>query len=551
VAEETREGEVFRTLFTKLEQEREALGGQVFDVLGKLTFDNRPLRDLLVEAIRYGDQPAVRARLHQIVDASLDREHLAVLLEERSLAQDSMDTGHVRAIRARMERADARRLQPHYIAGFFLEAFRRLGGTVREREPRRYEITHVPGLIRSRDRQIGGREAVLPAYERIAFEKELLSVPGTPLAAFVCPGHPLLDATIDLLLEQHRDLLTRGAVLVDPADTGHAVRVLCYIEHAIQDARNTASGARRVISRQVQFVEIDERGQARGAGYAPYLDYRPLADEERALIAPALNDNWLSRNLEDQARSYAIAALVPAHLAEVRGRREALIDKTTQAVRERLLKEINYWDLRANQLRDQEQAGKTPRLNSAKAQQRANDLEARLQTRLAELVQERQIAPLPPVVVGGALIVPQGLLDAVQGEQPVPEAHARETRRVELLAMEAVLVAERALGYDPRDVSAEKCGYDIESRVPETGAMRFIEVKGRVAGAETVTITRNEILTGLNKTDQFVLALVEVDGALARLPRYLRRPFTLEPDFGVTSVNYDLSELLAHAHPPA
>ncbi len=63
VAEETREGDVYRTLLEKLEEARQALGGQVFDVLGKLQFEGRPLRDLLIEAIRYGDQPEVRARL--------------------------------------------------------------------------------------------------------------------------------------------------------------------------------------------------------------------------------------------------------------------------------------------------------------------------------------------------------------------------------------------------------------------------------------------------------------------------------------------------------
>ena len=67
VAEETREGDVYRTLLDKLEQARQALGGQVFDVLGKLQFEGRPLRDLLLEAIRYGERPEVRARLTQAI----------------------------------------------------------------------------------------------------------------------------------------------------------------------------------------------------------------------------------------------------------------------------------------------------------------------------------------------------------------------------------------------------------------------------------------------------------------------------------------------------
>lgn len=81
------------------------------------------------------------------------------------------------------------------------------------------------------------------------------------------------------------------------------------------------------------------------------------------------------------------------------------------------------------------------------------------------------------------------------------------------------------------------------------GRLRFIEVKGRVAGAGTVTVTKNEILTALNKPDDFILAIVEIDGE-ATTPRYICQPFQREPDFGVTSVNYNLAELLARGEEP-
>jgi len=80
--------------------------------------------------------------------------------------------------------------------------------------------------------------------------------------------------------------------------------------------------------------------------------------------------------------------------------------------------------------------------------------------------------------------------------------------------------------------------------------VRFLEVKGRVAGAQTVTLTKNEILTGLNKPEDFILALVEIDGDRAT-PRYVRWSFQREPDFGVMSVNYDLEELLARGEAPS
>jgi superfamily II DNA or RNA helicase len=551
VADETREGDVFKRLFEKIEEQRKALGGGVFDILGKLFRDQR-LRDLLVEAIRYGDRPDVRARLFQTVDNIADRQRCQELLEERALAHDSMDAARVRAIREDMERAEARRLQPHFIASFFLEAFRLLGGSIHEREPKRYEITHVPAVIRNRDRMIGTGQPVLPRYERITFEKDLISIQGKALAEFISPGHPLLDATIDLILERNRDLLKRGAILVDPSDGGEQLRVLFYLEHSIQDARTDRSGNRRIVSRRMQFIEIHNSGHVRNAGYAPYLDYRPVVDNERALLTNTLEADWLTTDLESKILEYAVTELVPYHLAEVQRRRQELVSRTLAAVKDRLTKEINYWDHRAEELKLQELAGRTnARINSGKARQRADELQGRLQKRMEELEQERQLSPLPPVVIGGALIVPQGLLDQMKGARQVePAQFAHETAKIEKLAMEAVILAEKGLGYEPRDVSGEKCGYDVESRIPGTGKLRFIEVKGRARGAQTVTITKNEILTAFNKPEDFILALVEVDGDQAG-PRYLRSPFQREPDFGVTSINYDFGDLLSRSAVPS
>lgn len=547
VAAETREGEVYHRLLRKLEEERQALGGRVFDILGKVTFDNRPLRDLLIEAIRYGDRPDVRARLHRVVDQALDRKALEDLLAERALTRDVMDVHLVTSIREEMERLEARRLQPHFIAAFFLAAFRRLGGTIREREPHRYEITHVPALIRARDRQIGSREPVLHRYERVTFEKELIHVPGKPQAAFICPGHPLLNATIDIVLEQNRALLRRGAMLIDPQDNGTEPRALFYIEHTIQDGRTNADGSRRTVSRQLQFVEISSDGTAVSAGYAPYLDYRPASAAERQSLLPRLTADWLSGDIENKAITHAIANIVPEHLTAVKARKEELVDKTMTAVKDRLTKEINYWDFRAEQLKLAEQAGRVnARINSAKARQRADELQARLTKRLEELEQERHLAPLPPVVIGGALIIPQGLLAEAAGQTAVP-AYAREIPDSERRAMDAVMEYERRHGYEPVDVSAQKCGYDIESRIPGTGKLRFIEVKGRAPGAATVTVTKNEILTALNKPDDFYLAIVEVGETIGE-PRYIKNPFKNEPDFAVTSVNYNLNVLTDLSH---
>ena len=553
VAEDTREGDVYRRLLEKLEQARQALGGQVFDVLGKLEFEGRPLRDLLLDAIRYGEQPEVRARLDTAVDQALDRSALQELLEERQLVHDAMDATRVQRVREAMERAEARRLQPHYIESFFREAFRRLGGSARQREARRFEVTHVPAAVRSRDRAIGVGEPVLPRYERIAFEKSLVASPGQPLAAFVCPGHPLLDAVIDLTMERHRDLLKRGSVLVDDRDRGTAPRLLFFIEHALQDGRSTRAGERRVISKRVLFVEIQADGVSCHLHYAPYLDYRPLAADEPSVEAILQREEcaWISRDLEQTAQAYAVARVVPEHLAEVRDARLALIRKTEQAVKDRLTKEISYWDNRAEQLKLDETAGKTgARLNSGEARRRADLLQLRLQKRLADLKRDAQISPRPPVVLGGVLLVPRGLVDQVTGRTSPSPPPTADTQAAAARARAIVMETERNLGFEPADREQDKLGYDIESRDPATGKLRFIEVKGRRSDAETVTITRNEILYSLNKPDDFILAIVEFRGNDTPRVYYLRKPFRREPDFGVTSVNYNLRDLLARAEDP-
>ncbi len=300
-----------------------------------------------------------------------------------------MDASRVHRIREDMERAEARRLQPHYIESFFHEAFQRLGGSAKQREPRRYEVTHVPAPVRNRDRLIGIGEPVLPRYERIAFEKSLVAPQGQPLAAFVCPGHPLLDSVIDLTLERHRDLLKRGAVLVDERDPGTqpARAVLPRARDPGREPHPLGRAPRRL---QADALRRARRRRARRAtsttrptsttGRWP----RASRASRRSSLGPSAA--WIDREIEKKAQGYAIAQVVPEHLKEVRDRKLKLIAKTEAAVKDRLTKEITYWDHRAEQLKLQEQAGKpNARLNSGEARKRADNLQGRLQKRLEEL----------------------------------------------------------------------------------------------------------------------------------------------------------------------
>lgn len=560
VANETREGDVFQRLFDKLEVERKALGGRVFDILGEV-FEEKSLRELLIDAIKYGEDPARKAELFRKIEGALDTDHLQNIIRRNALCEEVMDPQRLYAVKEEMEKAEARKLQPYFIRAFFNQAFESLGGELRPREAGRAEITHVPAVIRERDRQIAGRdrrynEPVLRRYERVCFEKEHVRVPGraeAKMASLIHPGHPLMQAVTDIVLEQHRNKLKQGAVLVDPADMGLTPRLILTIDHSVREGADQT----RVVSRRLQFVEIDPQGHAISAGWAPHLDLEPIEPTDIALIQDVLAAPWIARDLEQLALAHASQQLVPMHFDEVRQRREQSVDKTLGAVRERLVKEINFWSDRYIKLQDDMAAGKDVRLPLENVRRTIDDLTARLESRQRELQAMRHVVSATPVVLGGALVIPAGLLMQRKGvlqEVGGWTADAEARARIERIAMQAVMDAERALGHDVIDVSAQKCGWDVTSipqsidgRIPPS---RHIEVKGRAKGATTITVTRNEILYGLNQADKFVLGIVLVDGDRHEGPYYVRQPFQQEPDWAETSKNLDLGLLLERAVRP-
>jgi superfamily II DNA or RNA helicase len=555
VASETREGLVFQLLFDKLEKAREALGGKVFDVLGRLTFDEKSLKDLLIEAVCYNNDQEVRDKMSKVVSEATDQKSLEELIKSKVLTEDYMNLAVCQNVKEKMERLEARKTQPHYIETFFLAAYRSLGGQIRPRENGRYEIKTVPSVVQSRSILNGG-PPVLSRYERICFEKRLQTRPDQIPAELVYPGHPLLDSVVDVVRERGHDVLKRGTILIDDSDYSEAARLLFYLESAIQDATVTKDGRQRVIARDLQYVELDESKTAKSAGIAPYLNYRAANEAEIAAIKEyPPKASWLLGDLEAMAMEYALNELTPKHLKAVKERKEELVEKTIAQVKERLISEIRYWDFQAAELADQEAEGKngSKKMTAQRARKRANDLEIRLKDRLKELEREKSISALPPVLVGGALVVPIGLVHQLMGtpETEEPDFGGLDRKAAELAAMAEVMRVERSLGFIPKDVSAEKLGYDIESVRPvesrgSGSILRFIEVKGRVKGSTTVTVTKTEHLTALNKQEDYILALVELDGE-RKTTWYVKNPFINKLDFGIPSINLDISNYKAMA----
>ncbi|MEZ7892781.1 MAG: helicase-related protein [Candidatus Wallbacteria bacterium] len=554
VAGETREGDVYQRLLNKIEIESKALQGRVFDILGEV-FEEIRLKDLLIEAIRYGDRPDVRDKLCEKVETALNSDRIREILNRNALVQETMGAERLFAVKEEMEKVEARKLQPHFVRTYFMKAFEMLGGSIHQREAGRFEITHVPASILERDRQITGRNRresapVLKRYERICFTKDAVrpvGKPGLQFAVLMHPGHPLMLAMSDLILEQNKNLMRQGSVFVDPADDSLIPGIIFLMTHEV------ISGDEKVISKRLQFVRVGADGTISFAGWAPHLDLEPIAPADLETVKSVLDAPWLKIDLEQHAIMLAVNKLVPEHFAEVSSRRIALVDKTLAAVHERLTKEIVYWTDRWEKLKEDKAAGKDVRLQVDNCGRIIDELEARLESRKKELQAMRHVQSSTPVILGGALVIPAGLMKKLREGQVSTADFSNDSearKKIEKIGMNVVRQYEESQGCRVFDVSDQKCGWDITSYPPITDGRqpeaKHIEVKARVKGSTTITVTRNEILYALNQAEQFILAIVLVDeNDKPDGPYYIKNPFDKEPGWGVASINYDLKELLS------
>ncbi|MFD0206564.1 MULTISPECIES: helicase-related protein [Saccharothrix] len=510
VAANTREGAVFTRLLEKVEEQRKAYGGKVFDVLGS-AFDETPLRDLLIEAIRYGDLPETRARMERVIDGSV-AHGLKELLEERALAHDTLSEADLAHTRRLVEEARARRLQPHYVEWAFRQAFQRLGGKLVKRERGRFEITHVPAAVRAVTRH----GPVVSRYERVTFDLDHIAVDGRPRADLLAPGHPLHNAVIELTSTQLRPALERGTVLVSP-EVDEPQLLVGVVEEVVDGTGDS-------VARRFGYARVDADGHVVPAGPAPYLDC-VAAPRTAAVTAP-----WLGE-AESRARSWIIGHQVQEYLAEVAPRRLAQVERTRKRVDQRLTDESNRLLEEAALAEEKERGGVKPKESADGLRRKAHDLRVRRENRLALLDRQAQLATKPPLIVTAALMLPLHVVETgIAADAPI---RARETKAVERRGIDLVLATERALGREPHEQAFNNPGYDVLSVPADRGPSIRIEVKARIEGAEDFYLTHNEIATGKNAAPHYRLALVTVSriGPEHDRVRYLAAPFA-GVDFG-------------------
>ncbi|MHB1164496.1 MAG: helicase-related protein [Candidatus Nanopelagicales bacterium] len=505
VAVNTREGDVFLQLLIKIEEMRKAYGGKVFDVLGE-AFEGTPLRDLLIDAIKYGELPETRAKMHEVIDQNVS-EGLKELLDERAMAAEHLGALDLQRLRAQMDEARARRLQPHYIELAFREALTRLGGHIAKREQGRFEIANVPAPVRA-----NARGAVATKYERVTFDLDKVQPAGLDRAELLAPGHPLHDAVMAETIRRYDGALSRGTVLV--SDAVDQPRLLVGVIEEVADATDAS------VARRFGYAYVDSDGTVSPAGPAPYLDCvaapaTPATDAARALP-------WLS-DAEDTALSWIITNQVPEYVADVQPARAAELAKARQLIQLRLTSERDRLLLDAAIAGERELAGDKPKESADSLTRKANELDARLVKRMQLLDQQAHMASKPPLIVTAALILPASALD---GNADAPPQHATDTKEVERRGVDLTLARERGLGRVPLEMAANNPGYDILSTEPDGSTYR-VEVKARLKGADTFFVTHNEVIVGKNAVPRYRLSIVSVDPTGPEFDeiRYLDDPF--------------------------
>ncbi|MFE7093724.1 DEAD/DEAH box helicase [Streptomyces erythrochromogenes] len=387
VASNTREGEVFTRLLGKLDQMRETYGGKVFDVLGE-AFAETPLRDLLLDAIQYGEQPAVKDRMYEVIDSTVGNG-LKSLLDERALAAEHLSDADLRLLRDTMDDARARRLEPHDIEATFRDAFTRLGGRIVKRAQGRHELAHVPQHVRS-----AANGPIATKYDHVTFDLGHVQPDDRAHVDLLAPGHPLHDAVMAETIRNFGGALNRGTVLVSAAL--EAPHLLVGVVEEVVDGTGAS------VSRRFTYCYVDSRGTVHPAGPAPYLDCTEAPDGAATGIECGLP--WLA-DAEDKATSWIIANRLPAYLAEVQPRRLAELAKSRDLVTRRLTSESERLLLAAAAASEKEWRGEKPKESAESLRRKAAELDVRLRRRLDLLDRQQRMSTKPPQILTAALVL--------------------------------------------------------------------------------------------------------------------------------------------------
>ena len=465
VAANTREGQVLERLLDRLREIRQELGNdQVFDVVGEIVPANyleRLFRDL------YAGRLTSQSVLERLVE-DLDRERFARICRStlEGLAKKELNLS---AILGRTAEAKERRLVPEVVEAFFLQAAPVAGLQTPKGRNGVYSLGRIPRHLHLLAERLEPRFGPLGReYRRITFDRRYLAA--NPTLEWTPPGHPLFEVVREAVWERTQEDLRRGAVFYDLHRTEPS-RLEVYVA-------SVADGRGNILHRQLFVVEVTPAGQMRLRQPTLFLDLIPGV--------PDIVNSALFPVDRSQVEQFLLDKGLQAFLEKVQQERQKELDTISQHVELSLLTLIDRQQRQIGELLERQQLGEDVTLALSEAEKRLEDLNTRLERRREELRRERELAIADLNHIGSALALPHP-----DREQYAPMV---SDEKIEAIAMEEAMHYERERGWIPEDVSAEDRGFDILSRHPESGSIRFIEVKGR-SSAGPVVLTPNEYKT--------------------------------------------------------
>lgn len=463
VAEDTREGEVFKKLFEKIEEIKNSLGtDKVFDIIGDI-FYGKNLYQLIIEAV-------TRAKtIDEIIkelDIVVDSDYIQKI---KDILGESLATKHIDYTRLRemAEKAREFRLIPEYVEEFFKKAFVKAGGKYRIKKDGFLSIENIPYEIKNIAKSRFG--PIATSYQKITFDKEIAFL--NPDSEFISFGHPLLEALIYWIKERYIDGLKIGAVFEDP--DGRLDGYIFFYEGEVKDGKGETAGKNII-------ALYDSGKEIKSVNPALLWDLVPKKLDE------PLSISFDKEKLEEQA--YLVIKNYKEELLRERKRQAEIKAKYGLKSLDYLINEL---DFELVELLSRLEKGEKVELVIKNKEERKKHYENAKESLKRDIERETNLIVSYPKFLGAVF---------------VKSAEEVSTEEIEKIGMEIAMEYENFCGRNPEDVSKENLGYDIRSK--GKGEIRYIEVKAR-ADTGDILLTPNEWFKARRFKNDYWLYIVE------------------------------------------
>lgn len=475
VAEDTREGKVLNKLFRKLDEIRLALGtDKVFDCLGEVLYDQN-FSQLLLDA-------AANARnideILENIEITVNEEYINQVKENlgESLATHFIDYTRIKEM---AQKAREYKLIPEYTESFFIKAFLRAGGKVKELSPGVLSITSVPYDIRKiakGDLFVKSYGELLKSYPKATFDKDIAFK--NPNTEFISFGHTLFESVICWVDENFNNTVVNGAEFIDP--DGIMNGYIIYYEGEIKD------GSGKIAGKRLFSFFVDENN-VKPVSPATIWDF----EESNRACAQSVD----TETLKNRVLNVVVKELEKYKeiISDERSRQANIKEKYGVRSLEYLIVKL---DGELIELFNRKEQGEKVDIVIRNKQERKNDYEQNLIGLSALIEKEKSLTMSMPRFVG---------LIRVSPKENVNQA-MRSDKEIEMIGMRVAEEYEKRNARQPEDVSLENLGFDIRS-TDAAGNVRYIEVKAR-AQLGDVALTQNEWFKAKRFKEDYFLYVV-------------------------------------------